>query len=85
MKHIRLESVIAVLASVFAHKITYVQLVVLCIYATAVFGYEGLAFTCDSVSGSACGCDHKSDRELDGSCVGYITLKLASRLNEAQL
>ena len=36
---------IAVWVSVFALKITHAQLVVQCIYATAVFGNEGPAFT----------------------------------------
>ena len=40
VKDFELESVISFRASVFALKITRAQLVVQCIYATAVFGYE---------------------------------------------
>ena len=45
VKDIEFESVMAVWASVLALKITHTQLVVWCIYATAVFGKEGSAFT----------------------------------------
>ena len=45
VKDVEIESVIAVLASIFALKIGHVQLVVWCIYATGVPGNEGPAFT----------------------------------------
>ena len=45
VKDVEFESVIAIWASFFSLKITHAQLVVECIYATAVFGYTGPAFT----------------------------------------
>ena len=45
VKDVEFESVIAGWASVFALKITHVQLLVLCINATSVFDNEGPAFT----------------------------------------
>ena len=45
IEDVEFESVIAVWASVFAHKTTHAQFVVQCIYATAVFGNKGPAFT----------------------------------------
>ena len=45
VKDVEFESLTAVWASVFAHKIIHAQLVVSCINATAVFGDKGPAFT----------------------------------------
>ena len=45
VKDIEFESMIAVIASVFALKIAHAELVVQCIYATAVFVNEGPALT----------------------------------------
>ena len=45
IEDVEFESVIAVWASVFALRITGAQLVMQCIYATAVFGNQGPAFT----------------------------------------
>ena len=44
VKEVEFESAIAIWASVFTFKITHDQLVVPCVYATAVFGNDGQAY-----------------------------------------
>ena len=45
VKNIELKSVISMLTSAFKHKITHAEPIVQCIYATAVLGNVGAAFT----------------------------------------
>ena len=67
-KVLELENVIAVCTSTFALKTTHAQLIVLCVYATAVFGNEGPAFYFLEIHGQHC----RANSHIIIQCSGVV-------------